>query len=95
LLQLAKTNEDSKTKSEANCLVTYEMESFEFLLSTTIYYNILSAVNTVSKTFQSKDMHIDVTIDQLEGIISYFKNYRETGFTSAIISSKEIIPKWK
>jgi hypothetical protein len=33
-------------------------------------------------------MHIDVAIDQLQGLISYFKNYRENGFTSAMISSK-------
>jgi hypothetical protein len=36
LLQLAKTSEDPKTKGEANCLATYEIESFEFLLSMTI-----------------------------------------------------------
>ena len=66
------------------------MESFEFLLSMTIWYDILFAVNTVSKNFQSKDMHIDVAIDQLKGLISYFKTYRETGFAYAMISSKEI-----
>jgi hypothetical protein len=93
LLQLAKISEDPKTKSEANCLATYEMESFEFLLSMTIWSDILFAVNTVSKNLQSKDMHIDVAIDQLEDLISYFKNYRETGFTSAMISSKEIATK--
>jgi hypothetical protein len=38
LLQLVKTSEDPKTKGEANCLATYEMESFEFLLSMTIWY---------------------------------------------------------
>jgi hypothetical protein len=32
-------------------------------------------------------------INKLEGIISYFKNYRETRFTSAMISSKEIASK--
>jgi hypothetical protein len=84
LLQLA------KTKSEANCLATYEMESFEFLLSMTIWYDILFAINTVSKNLQSKDMHIDVAIDQLEGLISYFKTYRGNEFASAMISSKEI-----
>jgi hypothetical protein len=90
LLQLAKTSEDLKTKNEANCLATYEMESFEFLLSMTIWYNILFAINTISKNLQSKDMHIDVAIDQLEGLISYFKTYRENGFASDMISSKEI-----
>jgi hypothetical protein len=90
LLQLAKTSEDPKTKSEVNCLATYEIESFEFLLSMTIWYDILFAVNTVSKNLQSKDMHIDVAIDQLKGLISYFKTYRENGFASVMISSKEI-----
>jgi hypothetical protein len=90
LLQLAKTSEDPKTKSEANCLATYEIESFEFLLSVTIWYDILFAVNTISKNLQSKDMHIDVVIDQLKCLISYFKTYRENGFASAMISSKEI-----
>ena len=69
------------------------MESFEFLLSMTIWYDILFAVNTVSKKLQSKDMHIDVAIDQLQGLISYFKNYREIGFTSTMISSKDIATK--
>jgi hypothetical protein len=90
MLQLAKTSEDPKTKSEANCLATYSIENFEFLLSMTIWYDILFAVNIVSKNLQSKDMHIDVTIDQLESLSSYLKTYRENGFTSAMISSKEI-----
>ncbi|KAL4639263.1 hypothetical protein ACB092_03G204900 [Castanea dentata] len=72
LLQLAKTSEDPKTKSEADCLATYEIESFEFLLAITICKNL-----------QSKDMHIDVAIDQL----------KEDGFTSAMNSSKEIATK--
>ncbi|KAM3732964.1 hypothetical protein ACB098_11G098600 [Castanea mollissima] len=72
LLQLAKTSEDPKTKSEADCLATYEIESFEFLLAMTICKNL-----------QSKDMHIDVAIDQLT----------EDGFTSAMNSSKEIATK--
>jgi hypothetical protein len=93
LLQSAKTSEDPKTKSEANCLATYEMKSFEFLLSMTIWYDILFAVNTISKNLQSKDIYINVAINQLECLISYFKNYRETGFASAMISSKEIAIK--
>ena len=71
LLQLAKTSEAPKTKSEADCLVTYEIESFMFLLGMTIWYDILFVVNSVSKNLQLKDMHIDVTIDQLKGLISF------------------------
>ena len=35
-------------------------------------------------------MHINVVIDQLEGLISYFKIYRKIRFASVMISSKEI-----
>ena len=93
MLQLAKTSEDPKTISEADCLATYELESFEFLLGMTIWYDVLFVVNFVSKNLQSKDMHIDVVIDQLKGLIYFLKKYREDGFTSAMISSKEIAIK--
>ena len=53
----------------------------------TIWYDVLFAVNFVSKNLQSKDMHIDVAIDQSKGLISYFKEYRENGFTFAMNSS--------
>ena len=61
-----------KTKSEADCLATYEIESFEFWLGMTIWYGILFVVNSVSKNLQLKDMHIDVAIDQWKGLISFF-----------------------
>ena len=64
MLQLAQTGENPKIKSEADCLATYEIESFSFLLGMTIWYDILLAVNSVGKNLQLKDMHIDVTIDQ-------------------------------
>ncbi|KAG2716452.1 hypothetical protein I3760_03G126600 [Carya illinoinensis] len=79
LLQLEKMTEDLKTKSEANCLVAYKIENFEFILGMTIY-----------KSMQSKDMYIDVAIDQLKCLISYFQDYRENEFKSAMISLKEI-----
>jgi hypothetical protein len=75
LLQLAKARKDPKTRSEANCLTTYVIESFEFLLSMAIWYDILFAVNTTSKNLQSKDMYIDVVIDKLKCLV--LKNYRK------------------
>ncbi|KAG5122538.1 hypothetical protein JHK84_040878 [Glycine max] len=77
LVQLSKTSEDPKIKSEVIHLATYEMENFEFLLGMNIWYDILFAVNFVSKIMQSKDMNIDVAIDHLRGLITYVKNYRE------------------
>ena len=90
LLELAEVSEDPKIKSEAKCLATYELENFEFLLAMIIWYDILFAVNTVSKSLQKEDMQIDVAINQLKGLTSFFENYRENGFVSAMISAKEI-----
>ena len=56
----------------------------------TIWYDILFAVNLVSKNLQSKDMCIDEAIEQLKGLLSFFEKYRENGFENALISTKEI-----
>jgi hypothetical protein len=91
LLELAESSDqDSKTRSEANSLAKYEFGDFEFLLSLTIWYDVLFAVNSASKILQSKDMHIDVAINQLKTLIDFFKNYRETGFATAMSSAIEI-----
>ena len=74
LLKLAEVGKDPKTKSEASCLATYQLENFEFLLGMTIWYDVLFAINSISKSLQSKDMHIDIAIDQLRGLISFLKN---------------------
>ena len=73
LLELAEISENSKIKSEAKCLSTYELENFEFLLGMVIWYDILFSVNSVSKNLQKEDMHIDIAIDQLKGLISFLK----------------------
>jgi hypothetical protein len=74
LLELAESSDqDSKTRSEANSLAEYEFGDFEFLLSLTIWYEVLFAVNSVSKILQSKDMHIDVAINQLKTLIDFFQ----------------------
>ena len=80
MFEFTESSDDPKIKSEARCLAMYELENFEFLLGMTIWYDILYAVNSVSKSFQSEDMHIDVAIDQLKGLLSFFETYRENGF---------------
>ncbi|XP_022856014.1 zinc finger MYM-type protein 1-like [Olea europaea var. sylvestris] len=89
LLQLANID-DSKTKSEVECLATYEIDNFEFLLGMIIWYEVLNNINKVTKHLQTEDMHIDVAIDHLKGLISFFKGYREFGFESAMVDAKKI-----
>ncbi|XP_038715872.1 zinc finger MYM-type protein 1-like [Tripterygium wilfordii] len=90
LIDLVNTSEDPKTKSEAQSLATNEIESFEFLISLIIWYNLLFAVNTISKTLQAEDMDIKIAVEKLRGLILFFEQYREIGFVEAIIEAKEI-----
>ncbi|XP_068321277.1 uncharacterized protein [Pyrus communis] len=61
----------------------------------TIWYEVLATVNEVSKDLQSKNMHIDVAIEQMQGLIAYFEKYRETGFTEAMINAKKLAIEMK
>ncbi|KAK2635251.1 hypothetical protein Ddye_030043 [Dipteronia dyeriana] len=89
LVELHESSDNPKTKSEAESLAN-EFENFEFLIGMTVWYDILFSINTVSKILQSKNNCIDITIEHLKGVISFFENYRENGFTSTMIDAKSI-----
>ncbi|PVH37071.1 hypothetical protein PAHAL_6G235900 [Panicum hallii] len=78
------------TTSEAKGLANNELGQYEFIVAVVIWYEVLYAVNLVSKQMQAKDMLIDVAIEKLQGLISFFEGYRETGFLEALESTKEI-----
>lgn len=90
LLQVAETDTDDITSSEAKSLATNDLGDFEFVVAIIIWHDILAAVNLVSKSLQSKDMIIDVAIENVQKLITFFNGYRETGFTSAVEIAKEI-----
>jgi len=71
-------------------LANNELGEFEFIVAIVIWYEVLYAVNLVSKHLQAKDMLIDIAIEKVEGLISFFKNYRETGFLEALETAKGI-----
>ena len=48
-------------------------------------------MNIVSKKLQLKDIHLDTTIEQINRLIKYIKDYREIGFSKAIDEAKEIV----
>ena len=87
---LAESNEDAKTKSDAESLATYNIQNFEFLVSMVIWYDLLFAVNNASKFLQSEDMQIDVAIKELKILLSFLQKYRETGFEEAMTKATEI-----
>lgn len=54
------TTNDPKTKYEEQSLVVNELESYEFILSLVIWYEILVEVNIVSKHLQSENMDLEI-----------------------------------
>ncbi|GKC13724.1 zinc finger MYM-type protein 1-like protein [Tanacetum coccineum] len=90
LLQVAENDNDSKIKSESKSLATNELGDFEFIVAIVIWFEILSIVNLVSKKLQSDDTLIDVAIKEVERLIHFFVEFRNTGFVKAIDIAKEI-----
>ena len=82
------------TVSECQSLVS-ALENFEVLVGLVIWHDILFSINKVSKKLQSKIVSIDATLKHIEDVISYFKKYRDEGFTSSIdIAKKPLHLKW-
>ncbi|XP_050377453.1 uncharacterized protein LOC126794724 [Argentina anserina] len=92
LLQVADTEFDLGIVSQTNCLATYGLE-YEFLLGMIIWFDILSAVESVSKYLQSKVMRLDIAIIEVKRLIKLFEKYREVGFAEALNVAKEIATK--
>ncbi|KAL7602694.1 hypothetical protein Lser_V15G19297 [Lactuca serriola] len=90
LLEVGERDNDAVVASEATSLVEKELGDFEFLVSLVIWYQVLNHVNIMSKKLQLKDMHVDNAIKEINKLIEYFKDYRETCFSKAIIEAKEI-----
>ena len=94
LTHLVETSDDPKTFRDAKSLL-FDIMDFEFLFGMVIWYNLLSAINRVSKMLQSKDIVIDAAISHLKALVSFFETYRETGFESDKIIAKEIAAQMK
>jgi hypothetical protein len=80
LLQVAESDKDPLTISQAQSLAEHELGDFEFVSSLIIWFEILSNINMVSKELQSKDMLIDVAIEYVQGLITFFSKYRKLDF---------------
>ncbi|XP_052622342.1 uncharacterized protein LOC128127707 [Lactuca sativa] len=89
LLKLCKACDDPKSKSEAKSLLK-SFGKFEFLVGMVIWYEVLFAINIVSKKLQSKSICINTTINQIENIMKFFEKYRNEGFTSSMNIAKTI-----
>ncbi|KAK1626212.1 hypothetical protein QYE76_000527 [Lolium multiflorum] len=88
--KVSETDKDPMTSSHALGLAKHELVDYEFVVAIVIWYEVLSVVNLVSKSLQAKDMLIDVAIEKVQGLMTFFEGYRETGFLKALEIAKGI-----
>ena len=74
--------------------VAKTMATFDFVLTTVIWYEVLSQINFVSKSLQAVNMQIDVTVDKLDGLHQWIKSYRQTGFNEALKTAEDLSRQW-
>ncbi|XP_026437251.1 zinc finger MYM-type protein 1-like [Papaver somniferum] len=98
---LKKNSDDDSEKCVVDGLIKLHFKNFEFFLRMVIWYDLLSDVNSVSKSMQKQDMHMATAIKHINKLISYFQGYRDTGFESAmkeatnIATSMGVTPKFR
>jgi len=67
-----------------------EIGSYRFSICTVIWYDILNKIQHVSKQMQSPSMQLDVAVDMLKKNRESLDGYRNTGFSSAQATAKEM-----
>ncbi|XP_001943532.2 zinc finger MYM-type protein 1-like [Acyrthosiphon pisum] len=82
LIEVSESTKIPAIKSEAISLAEHEM-SYEFVLSSVIWYNLLNNINKVSKTLQNEKISIDFAVNNLKGLKQFLNKYRENGFNEA------------
>lgn len=57
--------------------------TYEFTLSTVIWYDLLNSINKVSKTLQNEQISINFALKNYNGLKCFFQNYCKIGYSSA------------
>lgn len=83
---------DPVAASEARSLAQH-MDQYEFLLILVIWYDLLYQINIVSKSLQSESTDLLNATNLLHKCCQFVKEYRDTGYASAVIIAKEIAEK--
>ncbi|CAL1677333.1 unnamed protein product [Lasius platythorax] len=80
---------DAKVASETQSLLK-EIKSYQFILSTVIWYELLVEVNRVSKLLQQKSMQMNVAISLLDALLNRLSTFRTTGYDESVRIAKNI-----
>jgi len=69
-------------QSEAKSLLECEM-TFEFIVSTVIWYDLLNIINKVRKTLKSEHITIDFSLKKYVALKVFLTGYRENSYKNA------------
>jgi hypothetical protein len=75
--EVAENSDSSKMKTEYVSLVNYEIQHVKLLVATTMWYDILLAVNTEGKTLQFCKTKILVIFKQNKDSLIFCKKYQK------------------
>ena len=90
LLEIAQSRQaDAGLRHEAQCLAD-QVTDFKFLISVTVWYDVLFQINIASKSMQGINMDIARATSLLKSCVQFLMSYRESGYAEAVIVAKEI-----
>ncbi|XP_063775451.1 52 kDa repressor of the inhibitor of the protein kinase-like [Pseudophryne corroboree] len=89
LLDMEENIDDPSLSSEAKSL-SLILEDFSFILTLIIWYDLLFQVNIVSKSMQYGSIDLPLCNNLLQVCIRFVKDYRSSGYVSAMVTAKEI-----
>ena len=75
--EVAENSDSSKMKTEYVSLVNYEIQHVKLLVATTMWYDILLAVNTEGKTLQFCKTKILVIFKQNKGLVNFLQKIQK------------------
>ncbi|XP_065667711.1 uncharacterized protein LOC136088003 [Hydra vulgaris] len=90
LVEIANSSEyDTSTIFQANNLAK-QMSKFIFMISLSVWYDILFKVNLVSKKIQSPDYDLSTAQTEIDQLLKYFNDFRDKGIKDAKLFAMEI-----
>lgn len=91
---MTKRPTDSETVSKCEALLK-DIQTWSFLVSVIVWYNILYQINHISKLFQSPKISIETLKREMDGLGESLQEYRESGLKSAQTDAREMAEELK
>ncbi|KAK0155422.1 hypothetical protein N1851_002224 [Merluccius polli] len=85
----AKEKLDAEVASSARRIFK-EMQTWPFLVSTIVWYNVLYQISKLSKLLQSPTVSVDTFRRQITAVTGFLQEFREMGFNSVKTDAREI-----